>query len=193
MSTSAELGARSFDGRLRGYQQHALQAIEDSWARGDRHSYLVLPPGAGTTVVGLEAARRLGRRTLVLVPNHAVLGQWADTWDRAFPAVCAATVTPCGTGRELAGPLTVLIYRSIAVIDENTPAQQRRQAVGGATVGGPGGLRPVLVTGTSSACAASIGDELARFCAAAGYPVSLQPLDGDPDLAEVVGSSAHHP
>ena len=44
-----------------------------------------MPPGAGKTLVGLELARRAGRRTLVLVPNTAVLGQWAASWDTLFP------------------------------------------------------------------------------------------------------------
>lgn len=132
MEAAAELGARGFDGQLRRYQQQALEAFEGDWARGNRHSYLVLPPGAGKTVVGLEGARRLGRRTLVLVPNHAVLGQWADTWDHRFPpARGAAAVTPCGTDRDLAGPLTVLTYQSIAVIDDTIPARQRREIMGG--------------------------------------------------------------
>ena len=59
-----------------------------------------------------------------------------------------------------------------------------------ADVDGPGGLRPVLITGASFACAPSLGDELVRFCAAAGYAVTLQALGGDPSLAEVVGPSA---
>src|SRR5215831_1027775 len=34
-----------------------------------RSTYLVIPPGGGKTLIGLEAARRAGRRTLVLCPN----------------------------------------------------------------------------------------------------------------------------
>lgn len=131
MGAAAELGARSFDGQLRGYQRRALEAFEDDCAHGDRHSYLVLPPGAGKTVVGLEAARRAGRRTLVLVPNHAVLGQWADTWDHRFPTAPRVVATPCGTDRDLAGALTVLTYQSLAVIDSTVPARQRREIMGG--------------------------------------------------------------
>lgn len=131
MVTAAEFSARSFDGQFRRYQRQALEAFEDDRVRGDRRSYLVLPPGAGKTVVGLEAARRLGRRTLVLVPNHAVLGQWADTWDHRFPAAPSAAGTPCGTDRSLSSPLTVLTYQSIAVIDHTIPARQRREIMGG--------------------------------------------------------------
>ncbi|MEO9199858.1 MAG: DEAD/DEAH box helicase family protein [Antricoccus sp.] len=131
MESAAEFRARSFDGKWRRYQQRALDAFEGDRDRGDQHSYLVLPPGAGKTVIGLEAARRRGHRTLVLVPNHAVLGQWADTWDGRFPAVPGTQATPCGTDRDLAAPLNVLTYQSIAVIDHTIPAHQRREIEGG--------------------------------------------------------------
>jgi superfamily II DNA or RNA helicase len=73
---------------LRTHQQLALDAATDG------RNYLFLPPGAGKTVVGWEAARRLGQRILVLTPNTAVQDQWAQTWQRDFgpgpDAVCGA-------------------------------------------------------------------------------------------------------
>ena len=56
---------------LRPSQQLALEAFERARAAGRRRSYLVLPPGAGKTVLGLEVARRLGHKALVLCPNTA--------------------------------------------------------------------------------------------------------------------------
>jgi len=35
-----------------------------------------MPPGAGKTALGLEIARRLGRRTIVFGPNTAIQAQW---------------------------------------------------------------------------------------------------------------------
>ena len=63
-------------------------------------TYLVIPPGGGKTLVGLEAARQLARPTLVLCPNTAIQAQW----DAAFapPPAMAATASrdlPFGRAR----------------------------------------------------------------------------------------------
>jgi superfamily II DNA or RNA helicase len=42
----------------------------------DRRWHLCAPPGSGKTLVGLELARWLGGRTLVLSPTTAIRGQW---------------------------------------------------------------------------------------------------------------------
>src|SRR5436305_11983656 len=49
---------------LRRYQLLAVEAFERRRHDGASRAYLVLPPGAGKTVLGLEIARRLGRQTL---------------------------------------------------------------------------------------------------------------------------------
>jgi superfamily II DNA or RNA helicase len=121
-SLADDLGSRRFDGTWRRYQELALAKFDEDQAAGDRSFYVVMPPGAGKTVVGLEAARRMGRRTLVLAPNTAVQGQWAATWDARF----GPSDSPCGTDRDLSAPVTVLTYQSIAVIDRGTTAEQRR-------------------------------------------------------------------
>jgi superfamily II DNA or RNA helicase len=131
MEPAADHERRRFRLPLRKYQQLALDAF-DLDRPDDSRFYLVLPPGAGKTVVGLEAARRIGRRTLVLAPNNAVLGQWVDTWNEDFPAADGGPVSPCGTDRTLTAPLTVLTYQSIAVIEETGSATDRRRVVAGA-------------------------------------------------------------
>lgn len=120
-----DLGGRHFTGTWRRYQQLALDAFDADRAAGDTRSYLVLPPGAGKTVIGLEAARRLGRRTLVLAPNTAVQGQWASTWDGMFGSTEGLRNVRCGTDRTLDATVTALTYQSIAVIDGSTTAEQR--------------------------------------------------------------------
>lgn len=115
--------------RLRPHQKLALDSVgvrsePASGAIGAAsRGYLVLPPGAGKTLIGLEAARRIGRRTLVLAPNTAVQGQWAATWRRDF-----RPETRCGTDRSLREPLTVLTYQSLAVL-ENGAAQRRQRII----------------------------------------------------------------
>ena len=62
--------------RLRVHQSRALEAIELAERGGARRAWVVLPPGAGKTLVGLETARRRGRTTVVLGPNTAIQTQW---------------------------------------------------------------------------------------------------------------------
>ena len=94
------------------HQVRALGALDRDVARGDRATYLVVPPGGGKTLIGLEAARRLGRPTVVLCPNTAIQAQWMAQWQAAFgPDVVAATAS-----RELPTPLTVLTYQALCTL-----------------------------------------------------------------------------
>ena len=87
------------------HQERALAALDP----GSSATYVVVPPGGGKTLIGLEAARRLGRRTLVLCPNTAIQAQWLGQWSAAFaPQAVAATVS-----RDLPTPLTVLTYQAV--------------------------------------------------------------------------------
>ena len=83
--TSGGWADLAFAHPLRRYQRAALDAFERVRGDGGTRAYLVLPPGAGKTVTGLEAARRLGQRTLVLTPNVAVQQQWLAEWERFWP------------------------------------------------------------------------------------------------------------
>ncbi|VBA57474.1 hypothetical protein LAUMK191_04057 [Mycobacterium attenuatum] len=125
MEACRDLHSRGFAGEWRRYQQQALDAFDADVAAGDNRSYLVLPPGAGKTMIGLEAARRVGRRTLVLVPNTAVQAQWAAAWDTRFPS-SDPSAPACGTDRALTSAMNVLTYQSLAVIDVETDATARR-------------------------------------------------------------------
>ena len=122
---AADLVSRHFAGTWRTYQRQALDAFDDN---ADDRSYLVLPPGAGKTLIGLEAARRVGRKTLVLVPNTAVQAQWVASWARWFPSSDPAA-PPCGTDRDLTASVNVLTYQSLAVIDDESDRDTRRAAV----------------------------------------------------------------
>lgn len=112
MDPHRDLESRAFAGNWRVYQQQALDAFDADVAAGDNRAYLVLPPGAGKTMIGLEAARRLGRRSLVLVPNTAVQAQWAAAWDNSFPS-SDRSASKCGTERGLASAMNVLTYQSL--------------------------------------------------------------------------------
>jgi hypothetical protein len=66
------------------HQVRALGALNRDVARGDPATYLVVPPGGGKTLIGLEAARRLGRPAVVLCPNTAIQAQWMAQWQASF-------------------------------------------------------------------------------------------------------------
>lgn len=62
--------------RLRDYQHAAVEAFHrDGGAQGGS-GVVVLPCGAGKTVVGLGAMARIGRKTLILTTNHTAVRQW---------------------------------------------------------------------------------------------------------------------
>jgi superfamily II DNA or RNA helicase len=56
----------------RSYQVEALTAWQRNYGRG----VVVLPTGAGKTVVALMAIERLAARTLIVVPTIELLAQW---------------------------------------------------------------------------------------------------------------------
>nr|WP_225444498.1 DEAD/DEAH box helicase family protein [Pseudomarimonas arenosa] len=71
----------------RPYQARVLQAFEQHLS--DRHFHVVAAPGAGKTVLGLEALRRLGRPALVLAPSLAIRDQWCQRWRQDFVSAAA--------------------------------------------------------------------------------------------------------
>lgn len=97
---------------LRTLQVRALEAVEAESANGRRRLWVSLPPGTGKTLLGLELVRRLGTPAVVLAPNTAIQVQWGDTWERFTPATVAT-----GTDRDLAAPVTVLTYQSLATFE----------------------------------------------------------------------------
>ncbi len=104
-----------FAGSFRRYQSMALDAVDRIRQAGERQAYVVMPPGSGKTVLGLEFARRLGRRTLVLTPNTAVQGQWLRQWQQ-FGAH-GPHPQPGTSSREMEAGLTVLTYQALSVWD----------------------------------------------------------------------------
>ena len=66
VETPAALAQMAYAHPLRRYQALALTAFEQQRAAQHRRAYLVLPPGAGKTVLGLEAVRRRLQRLVEL-------------------------------------------------------------------------------------------------------------------------------
>ncbi len=102
--------APSFDLTPRPYQEEAIAA----WLRHDGRGLVVLPTGAGKTVVALMAASRLGVRTLVVAPTIELLHQWrAGLAERlGYPLEEVGIV---GGGKRTVRDLTVITYDSAAM------------------------------------------------------------------------------
>src|SRR5918993_314145 len=98
---------------LRTHQHRALAQIDRLMINGGRRrGWIVLPPGAGKTLVGLEAIRRLGRPAVVFGPNTAIQAQWVRQWEAFSPATVHV-----GVDRSLDSPITALTYQSLATFD----------------------------------------------------------------------------
>ena len=99
--------------KLRVHQQRALSALGTAWEAGRSRAWVVLPPGAGKTLVGLETARDAiadGSKVVVLSPNTAIQGQWLRQ--------AAALGLSASSSRDLDAPLTSLTYQSVAVFGD---------------------------------------------------------------------------
>src|SRR5260370_6594125 len=109
----------------------AMDGFEKARASGRRRAYLVLPPGAGKTLIGLEIARRLGNRCLVLGPNTAIQEQWVKQWRTYQPASVGA-----GDTTDLTAPITALTYQAICDLDSHNPLLEQQVAEWQAAVQG---------------------------------------------------------
>lgn len=61
---------------LRPYQEQAVSSFHQQGRLGGGSGVVVLPCGAGKTIVGLAAMAAVGAHTLVLTPNTVALHQW---------------------------------------------------------------------------------------------------------------------
>jgi superfamily II DNA or RNA helicase len=100
----------SFDFRVkqrhepRPYQQDAIAA----WKEKGRRGCVILPTGAGKTLVAQMAIEMTGRATLVIVPTIDLMNQWYDGLTAAFDA----EVGLMGGGYFERGAITVTTYAS---------------------------------------------------------------------------------
>lgn len=94
----------------RPYQAEALAAWLGAGGRGT----VVLPTGAGKTLLALMAIERLKLRALIVVPTIELLHQWrAAVVERL--GVPAARVGVIGDGRRELAPITIITYASASM------------------------------------------------------------------------------
>ncbi|WP_114560493.1 DEAD/DEAH box helicase family protein, partial [Desertihabitans aurantiacus] len=111
----------------RRHQREALTALADLWRDGGTRAWVVLPPGAGKTLVGLWSAAGLltddrVRRVVVLGPNTAIQGQWLE--EAATLAAAGELPATVADDRSLEAGLTALTYQSLAVFDPDAEVDE---------------------------------------------------------------------
>lgn len=111
LTAEADQRAAGFRARLaltpRPYQEAGLAA----WLGHDGQGVVVLPTGAGKTVLALMAIERLKLRTLVVVPTIELLYQWRDAMIERL-GVAKSAVGVVGDGRREVRPITIITYAS---------------------------------------------------------------------------------
>lgn len=112
--------ARSYDDKARAYgvlelpapavtpRDYQREAV-DAWRAGGRRGVVVLPTGAGKTVVAALAIAETRRSTLVVVPTLDLLHQWYDMLATNFGGERVGAV---GGGEHRPADLTVTTYDS---------------------------------------------------------------------------------
>lgn len=95
---------------LRPYQEDAIAA----WTARAGRGLIVLPTGAGKTVVAMAAIAAANVRTLVVVPTIELLRQWQAEMARQFSLPLSA-IGIIGGGKRTIRDLTVITYDSAAM------------------------------------------------------------------------------
>lgn len=88
---------------LRWYQREALSA----WIAAGRRGVVVLPTGAGKTILAAAAIATCGVSALCLVPTRVLLDQWATVIGRFMPEPGRI-----GDGERQIAPVTIATYAS---------------------------------------------------------------------------------
>lgn len=94
----------------RSYQAEALAA----WLAAEGRGTVILPTGAGKTMLALMAIERLKLRTLIVVPTIELLHQWRATAVERL-GLAPEKVGVVGDGRREVRPVTVITYASASM------------------------------------------------------------------------------
>ncbi len=95
---------------LRPYQQESVAALAGSAGGG----VVLLPCGAGKTLVGIAAAARFQARTLVLCPGRTNAAQWARAF-RLWTDLAPDAVGVFDGGARQLYPITIATYQALTV------------------------------------------------------------------------------
>jgi superfamily II DNA or RNA helicase len=100
--------------QLRPYQQEAIAAIEAGLDRGVRRPLVVIPTGAGKTIIFASLIARRGGSALVLAHRDELLRQAADKITQADPTLGLGVGFVQGARDDVAAPVVVASVQTLA-------------------------------------------------------------------------------
>jgi DNA excision repair protein ERCC-3 len=98
--------------RVRDYQRMAVEAFHAGGDARGGSGVIVLPCGAGKTIVGLAAMAELGRQTLVLTTSTTAVEQWRRELLEKTDIDETLVATYTGDGKAIA-PITIATYQIV--------------------------------------------------------------------------------
>ena len=81
----------------------------DNWTKADKRGCVVLPTGAGKTVIGVKAIELVNSASIVIVPTIDLMDQWTSVLSKYFPDTKVGNL---GGGTDDIEPITVSTYDS---------------------------------------------------------------------------------
>jgi DNA excision repair protein ERCC-3 len=108
-----EMRETTLSGREFGLRQYQIEAVNAFYAGGSARGgsgVIVLPCGAGKTIVGIGAMAKVGAKTLVLTTNVTALRQWRQEILDKTDLHPSQVTEYSGESKEL-GPVTVTTYQ----------------------------------------------------------------------------------
>lgn len=97
---------------VRDYQAQAAHAFYQAGSNSGGSGVVVLPPGAGKTVVGMVAMSLVGQRSLVLTTNRTSVNQWRrELLSRT--SLGPDDVAEYGPGKHQLAPVTLATYQML--------------------------------------------------------------------------------
>ncbi|MBF0176382.1 MAG: DEAD/DEAH box helicase family protein [Magnetococcales bacterium] len=112
-----------YQDRARGFSQQAFRTRDEhqprphqsaslhAWLKAGKRGVVVLPTGAGKTLVARLAIEKVQRDTIILVPTIDLMHQWYEQLHRSF----AVEIGLWGGGEHLLCPITVSTYESALI------------------------------------------------------------------------------
>jgi DNA excision repair protein ERCC-3 len=102
---------------VRDYQQQAAEAFHAGGALHGGSGVVVLPPGAGKTIVGIAAMALVGQSTLILTTGRTSVGQWRREL-LARTTLAPEQIIEYSGGAKSIAPVTVATYQMLTYRDE---------------------------------------------------------------------------